>query len=123
MEFLVKDIASRLGFPLRVSVTEASGSPDSGVNNLPTAAAPQLSLVPTPIPIIDHSFSQLLPNSAYGADSYQASISSSLIDYPYNISHAGSDLGSGGPSTYMEYIGGDQNVGYQSAPSHRYSMY
>jgi len=123
MEFLVKDIASRLGFPLCASAPEASGSPDSGINNLPNVATPQLSLVPTPIPITNHSFSQLLPNSVYGADSYhQASISSSLIGYPYNITHADSDLGSEGPSTYMGYIGGDQNVGvaYQSAPSHRY---
>ena len=121
MEFLVKDIASRLGFPLRGS-TEAGGPPDLGVNNPPTAVAPQPSLFPTSLPMLDQPFSQLLPNFAlYGADSYvvnhEAPISPSLINQPYNISHAGSDFGSGpSTSTYMGYIGGDQNVGaaYQS---------
>jgi len=90
MESLIDDIASQLGFPLRASVTEAGGSSDPGVNNPPTA---------------QHSFSQLSPNSAlYGADSYV--LDRQLINHPYNISHAGSDLGSGGPSTsaHMGYV-------------------
>ena len=99
MESLIDDIASQLGFPLRASVTEAGGSSDPGVNNPPTTVAAQ------------PSFSQLSSNSAlHGAGSYvldhQAPISPQLINHPYNISHAGSDLGSGGPSTsaHMGYV-------------------
>src|SRR5260370_19414825 len=116
MEFLVMDIASRLGFPLHGSaVTEIGGSPGSGANNPPTVAAPQLSLVSTPLPMLDHPLSQLSLNPVlYGADphvlDHQAPIGSPLIDHQYNISHTGSDFGSGGSSTYMGYIGGEQSV-------------
>jgi len=122
MEFLVKDIASRLGFPLRCG-TEAGSTPDFGVNNPSTAVAAQPSLEPPAFLKPDH-FSQLLPNSAlYGANSYmlnhEASISPPFINQPYSISRARLDFGLGGPSTsaHMGYVGGDQNVcvAYQSA--------
>jgi len=92
MEYLVRDIASQLGFPLRAGVTETGGSPDLGVNNPPTAVAAQ------------PSFSQHSSNFAlHGAGSYvldhQVQISPQLINHLYNISHASSDFGSGGPST------------------------
>jgi len=127
MEFLVTDTASRLGFPLLASAT---GEPE--INNPPTAPVAQPSTYPiSPIP--DHPFGQLsLDTELHGANScvidHQASQHTPI--YPpsttplYNISHAGYDLVSEGPSasTHMGYISGERtvNVAYQSgiaAPS------